>query len=126
MKRSAAALLLALFSFALIAPVVFADSDSKLPPCCRKSGKHHCSMAKMVDLQDDSAGATIKSVQTKCPFFPNGTVVPPASKEARTSPALVFFAAIVSHPTAHEQTEAQYRVAFSRARHKRGPPSLQS
>jgi hypothetical protein len=35
-----------------------------------------------------------------------------------------IFAAIVAHPTAGPQTEALYRISYSRAGQKRGPPSL--
>jgi hypothetical protein len=49
-----------------------------------------------------------------------------ASGIAAATPAQVVFAAIVSHPAAHAQTEARYRISFSRAWQKRGPPALLS
>jgi len=122
MRRASATLLLALFSFFLIQPAIFADNpDSKLPQCCRKSGKHHCSMS---DVTPD--GIAVTGVQTTCPCFPSSVVVPASGKTGAVSPACAFFAAILSDPTVHAQTEARYRVSFSRAQHKRGPPFLLS
>jgi hypothetical protein len=37
-----------------------------------------------------------------------------------------IFAELVSHPSIHRQTEAKYRVSFSRSRQKRGPPVVLS
>jgi len=41
-RSVSAALLLAIFGFSLITPALSAsDPESKLPPCCRRTGKHH-------------------------------------------------------------------------------------
>ena len=37
-------LLVALFSFALISPALASTGDAGLPACCRRTGKHHCSV----------------------------------------------------------------------------------
>ena len=122
MQRVSATLLLALFSFFVIEPAIFADNpDSKLPACCRKSGKHHCGMSS-----ETPSGIAVTSVQAKCPSFPGNGMSPVSGKAGAATPAQVFFAAILSHPAAHAQTEARYRVSSIRARHKRGPPSLLS
>jgi hypothetical protein len=122
MQRGSATLLLALFSIFVIEPAIFADDpDSKLPACCRKSGKHHCSMSA-----ETLSGIAVTSVRTKCSSFPGSGMAPVSGKASAASPADVFFAAILSHPAAHAQTEARYRVSFNRSRHKRGPPSLLS
>jgi hypothetical protein len=123
MRRVCAALLLSLFSFSLIGPALFADGNSKLPACCRKDGKHHCSMANMEEQGSDAA---IKSAGSKCPLFPAGGVFPASGKIAATHPARLIFAAVASHSASHAQREAQYRVSFSRAWQKRGPPDLLS
>jgi hypothetical protein len=125
MQRVSAILLLVFVSFSLIAPSVRPDAGSKLPPCCRKNGQHHCSMDPAV--HDEQASATaIQSVSAKCPLFPNGGAAPASGVAGVPRPAVLFFAAIASHPTAHAQTEAQFRVSFSRTRQKRGPPTLLS
>ena len=66
---------------------------------------------------------TLAALHAKCPAFPKATAV--------TTAQLAFFvrtpsrfAEIVAHPNAQPQTEARYRVSFSRARQKRGPPTI--
>jgi hypothetical protein len=116
-RRIMAGLLLAVFGFSLIAPALLADEDSNLPPCCRRLGEHHCTLAA-------SQGASI--IQERCPHFPSGSAALMASGIAAVTPAQAVFAAIVSHPAAHAPTEARYRISFSRAWQKRGPPALVS
>jgi hypothetical protein len=115
--------MLALFSLLLILPALTVDGDSALPACCRKGGQHHCSMANMEEQSGETSGFALKSSSTKCPLFSQGGAVP-AYGNYIVRAAVRFFAAIVSHPTAHAQIEAQYRVSFSRAWQKRGPPAL--
>jgi hypothetical protein len=112
-----AGLLLAVFSFSLIAPALLADEDSNLPACCRRLGEHHCVMAA-------SGGASF--IQERCPHFPSGSASLAASGMAVARSSQAVFAAVLSHPAAHAQTEARYRISFSRAWQKRGPPALLS
>jgi hypothetical protein len=122
MPRASAILLLALFGFLLISPAVVADANSNLPACCRKDGKHHCSMTSP-DESEESGGA-LQSVRSKCPMFPGSAAAPAHSSAAAARPTDLFFASLVGHPAAHAQTDAPYRVSFSRSLHKRGPPSI--
>ena len=124
MQRGSAILLLVLFSFLLISPMLTADDDSALPACCRKGGQHHCAMENM-GQPNEVSGLTLKSSSAKCPLFPQAGAAP-ACGHCIAPGAAHFFAGIVSHPTAHAQIEAQYRVSFSRAWQKRGPPALLS
>jgi hypothetical protein len=126
MQRVSTILLLVVFSLSLITPAMIADSDSKLPACCRKDGQHHCSMLNVEERLERPSGPAIKSVRPQCPLFLKGGAAPASGKAGTMSPGRVFFAAIVSHPTAHAQTEAQYRVSFSRSWQERGPPVLLS
>ena len=75
MQRGSAILLLVLFSFLLISPMLTADADSALPACCRKGGQHHCSMENM-GQPDEVSGLALKSSSAKCPLFPQGGVAP--------------------------------------------------
>jgi hypothetical protein len=118
-RRIMAGLLLAVFSFSLIAPALLADEDSNLPACCRRLGEHRCALANPA-----SQGASF--IQERCPHFPSGSAALAASEMASVTPSQAVFAAIVSHPAAHAQTEARYRISFSRAWQKRGPPALLS
>ena len=78
------------------------------------------------EQQGQPSETQIKSLGSKCPFFLQGGVAPASGKLGAISPGRVFFANIVSHPTAHAQTQAQYRVSLSRSWQERGPPSLLS
>jgi hypothetical protein len=116
-RRVLASLLLALFSFSPLTPLL-AD-DSNLPACCRRLGAHHCALGSI-----DRHGVSF--IQQRCAQFPLGAAALAASGMASATPSQVVFAAIVSHPAAHAQTEARYRISFSRAWQKRGPPALLS
>jgi hypothetical protein len=121
MRRGVSIALLSLFSWILIAPLFASDSDAGLPACCRRNGKHHCAMRMAFDEQ--SQRIHISLVEEKCPYTPlaavavHGTVYQPAC-------AKLFFAEIVRHPAMAPQTNALWRICFSRARQKRGPPQL--
>ena len=117
-RRVLASLLLAVFSFLPLAPLLLAD-DSNLPACCRRLGAHHCALASM-----DTHGVSL--IQQRCAQFPLGGAALAASGMAAVTSSQVVFAAVVNHPAAHAQTEALYRVSFSRVRQKRGPPALLS
>lgn len=117
MQRVWAILLLVLFSFPLIEPAFFAETGSNLPKCCRGDGAHHCTMARKAP-----AGASIGGVREKCPYFPAAQAIPAHGTIIFLSQARAFAASLASHRTAPAQTEARYRVCFTRAWQKRGPP----
>ena len=120
MRRAAAGLLLSVFGFSLIAPALIAE-ESNLPACCRRLGAHHCALASA-----NSTGQELSAIQEKCPTYPTARVSPQSFLTMLLTPPEVIFASIVSHPAVHARTEARYRVSFSRARQKRGPPALLS
>jgi hypothetical protein len=119
-RRSLAISLVMLFSFLLISPLLASDAvDASLPACCRRAGKHHCAFTDGGTQQ----GRSIDLIAEKCPYAPGAPAAfhlaafaPPASD--------ALFAGLVSHPSIHAQTAAQYRISFDRSRQKRGPPSL--
>ena len=119
MRRGMALLLVALFSFSLIAPAVLAsDAASKVPACCRRDGKHHCTSA------NPSSGRSVRTA--KCATFPYPTVLQ-ANQFAgfhliSNAAAIVFF----SHPASISRAETQSRISYSQAGQKRGPPALLS
>ena len=119
MRRGVAIALVSLFSCMLIAPLFASGSDADLPACCRRNGKHHCAMRMAFDAW--SQRLHISLVEEKCPYTPlaavavHSTVYQPAY-------ASLFFAEVVRHPAVAPQTNALWRISFSRARQKRGPP----
>ena len=113
-------LLATILGLALGAPLVsplLASSPKSLPACCRRNGKHRCMMA----VQVSSGGPSLGAPRTVCPHFPQRATA--SHNNGLQAPAtFAFFAAIVSHPTDHSQTEAHRRIALSRSHQKRGPP----
>jgi hypothetical protein len=124
MRRVLALLMLAVFSFPLIAPVVLADAESKLPECCRRNGNHHCAMT--MDEAASTPGAIFRSIQQRCPLYPGALSTPVGGYVAVMKGSGAIFGAIVSHPAIQLQIEAGYRLSFSRSTHKRGPPVVLS
>jgi hypothetical protein len=119
MRRALAILLLALFSFPLITPALFAsDEDSNLPACCRRGGKHHCAMMAM--QSESPSGPAAQAA--RCSSFPAASEIP--GRPAVSLPAVfqAIFAGLLSHPASCPQAEALCRISYSRAGQKRGPP----
>lgn len=119
MPRSIASLLLALFSFALIAPAFGTSADSRLPECCRRAGKHHCAMSS--DTGHSAPGVVFTSVRDRCPLYPQKTA--PSHEnvfvpQAGLNPALVAATADV----AGDPVRVAARIRWTRF--TRGPPTL--
>jgi hypothetical protein len=120
-RRVSAISLLVALSFSLIAPALFADPESKLPECCRRKGAHQCSMGAQDSAPSDGMAFRVAA---RCPSCP---VAPAVATDATAAPASssgAVFASLVSHPSVQPQSEAHYRVSFSRSRQKRGPPAI--
>lgn len=123
MRRALASLLFALFTFPLIVPMLRADADATMPSCCRREGKHHCSMGHATVSQD---GPAVDAVRPKCSSYPTTSASPGAWNLAILRNFTSIGASLLSYPSAEARTEAQYHVSFSRSRQKRGPPAFLS
>lgn len=119
MRRALASLLLVLFSFPLILPVLRADEASNLPSCCRREGKHHCTMGHASTSQEG-----VSPIQAKCSNYSSSFAVHGKWNAAFLGISHTVVATILTYASLEAQTEAQYRVSFSRSRQKRGPPSF--
>lgn len=119
MRRALASFLLALFSVPLMLPILREDVASLLPACCRRAGQHHCSM----DSEARSPEG-LDPIQPKCSNYPATLAVHGNWNIACFKNAPSIRTSLVTYPSVEAQTEAQYRVSFSRSRQKRGPPSL--
>ena len=112
-------LLVALFGLSPISPVVFAsNADSGLPACCRRGGKHSCAM--MTSQPASSSGQTVQAA--RCRFFPPAQASPPGRTASLRGVFRANFARLVSQPGSCLQTEAVYRVFYSRTGQERAPP----
>ncbi|MBC8166351.1 MAG: hypothetical protein H7Y20_10815 [Bryobacteraceae bacterium] len=122
MHRAFAVLLLTILSFPLIPAVNPADEQSNLPACCRRDGKHHCAMMASPAISPEASGAKFKAVRTKCASFPKSQATPVVSAFLSV-PARGIAEPVIAALDVVAQTEARYRLSFSRSRHKRGPPA---
>jgi hypothetical protein len=123
MRRALASLLLALFSFPLIVPMVREDAAASLPSCCRREGKHRCAMGS---LGADTATSAVSPIPEKCPYYPTTLAVPGDGSVAFLNDSQTICISLVSYPAIEARTEARVRVSFIRTRQKRGPPALLS
>jgi hypothetical protein len=114
-------LLLAVFGFGLIAPVLESEPASKLPACCRREGKHHCASASPAPSRE----VALQDASQKCPRFPCFKSVG-RQDNCYTPTSASFNAAIPSHPTLFTYLDVQYRMSSNRSHQERGPPSLLS
>lgn len=112
------------FSFPAVAPLFAgtAESEARLPACCRKNGKHHCMMGAEGSSQLAQAGLYLTAPAEKCPYYPK------AIKALRSDPykvptAEAVFASLMGHPAGTAQTDAKRRISRDRSRLKRGPPT---
>jgi len=121
-RHACAVSLLAMISFSLIVPAAFTDANSNLPACCRRTGAHHCS-GNAANERESSSGTAVRTIRYACPYFPATTSVPGHSNTVLPKDSQAIFASLLSHPAVQAQTEARYRVSFSRSHQKRGPPT---
>jgi hypothetical protein len=122
--RLTAFALLVAFSFPLISSLLFAGSEPRLPACCRREGKHKCAMPGMAATGHQQAAGAVLAASPKCPLFPSGKAAPSEARVDGPLPPTTFSQLPARGvAAAAEQAEALYRVSFSRAWQKRGPPS---
>jgi hypothetical protein len=117
--------LVLLIGFPLVAPMFAAIPEANLPACCRKNGAHHCDGMAMEMMHAAPSGHVFSDAGGLCPFYPKSTAAVQLHPVFLAS-SQVRFADVVAHPTGQPQTEARYRIAYSRSRQKRGPPVILS
>lgn len=119
MKRLVGALLILLISFPLIG-AAFADFDSNIPACCRKTGKHACELAR-----HRHGGTGPQLAADRCGQFPGSRAVPAAAKLTGVTLATrAYHVLLASQPARQAQTQALSHISYSHAGQKRGPPSF--
>jgi len=128
MRRLLSISLLLLLVLPIVSPLFAATpSEANLPACCRRNGKHHCTMGATMGAalqQSSSQSPTTQSstLREKCPYLL--TVQAPAHLLFTPDEILAsLHTGILSQPAVHAQTEALLKISFDRARSKRGPPA---
>ena len=120
MRRTLALLLLAQFSFSLIAPTLGANTaSSNLPACCRKDGKHHCAMAEAVASESPSR----KLAAPACPLFPKAGVATALFNTAALHIGPVVYTPVLSGVIAASANHTCSHATLRGPIRKRGPPA---
>ncbi len=69
---------------------------------------------------------SVQSLAPKCPFFPVGGSMLLSGSAPMLPEARNCFGTLSSYPAVQAQAEALFRISFTRARQKRGPPAFLS
>lgn len=120
-RRFIASALLCAFSGLSISPVIFSDPQSNLPACCRRDGKHHCSIMQMGERSTDGRDFTASA--RKCPLFPQ---VVPVAQRIQLYPVTTETCCgyPIQESAVPAQVETPHRSSPVRVQRERGPPQL--
>ncbi|MGA7156114.1 MAG: hypothetical protein WBY53_04670 [Acidobacteriaceae bacterium] len=130
MRRVLAILLFWATLFPMVASALStgAMGQSMLPACCRRGGKHHCSMSAEEQariLREFGDQIRVGAPPMQCPYRQRSLA--PAHLQVFTVAGCTTHAAfLLRAPSAAAQAECLRRISFDRSRQKRGPPSLLS
>ena len=126
-RRSIIALVLLGIGLPWLLPLVAANDDSRLPPCCRRNGKHHCAMMDTYLRLRASGTPTFTAPPMRCPLYPRQPGLaqvrgPQNAALPQTQPAMVKVRGVRKAPQGQPRSLQQLEIThlFS----KRGPPSL--
>lgn len=127
-RRLWAALLLLVFSVPLITPLLARQPERKLPPCCRRDGKHGCAMmARALGYAEALPGtAGMRGTKTPCPLYPSGKTAPAgmaglALPTLHVVPGGVVLAAAVAEPAVAPPSAPEFPATPTR-----GPPAART
>ena len=123
--RAISGVLLAFFLLPLFLPFFSFGSESTLPACCRRDGKHHCAMSARLreSVQSASSGPVVRDVTSPCPYR-SRLLMAFISRMLFVPCAPVFSGQAVSYPAPGLETILLARLCEIRSNLKRGPPSL--
>ncbi len=118
-RRALAVALLGLFSFSLIAPSVFAsDPEAGLPACCRRNGKHHCTV-----MGGASQGTGPALHASPCNFFPSAARATASPNAGVPAAPPVSSVSLPNGSATRQANETPSAVLFHSPRQLRGPPA---
>ena len=123
--RAMSAVLLAFFLLPLFIPIFNLGSESTLPACCRRDGKHRCAM--FVHFRHPVLGASSEPILSAtipaCPYRLHW-LMPPVSRAFFAPFVPVSTVLTVSCPALGLETTLLARLSDFRSHRKRGPPLL--
>jgi hypothetical protein len=97
------------------------DSQSTLPACCRRDGKHHCAMMAIAEAGQEAP--SLRAPSPQCPY--RSLLGAPMGRSIAGPPIrFAFLTETVSHSDRIVQVHVSARVSEARSHLKRGPPAL--
>lgn len=124
MRRTICLGLILLFWLGPLAAVLPANSELRLPACCRRHGAHHCAMsAEMATkaAQSSYSSAPALTVPAHCSSFPDYILPSTGTIEALAASPLSF-PVLLAKPHSPAAIRAAARLSALRTRANRGPP----
>lgn len=121
MKTIAAILVLFVTGLPVAEPLLALDNAS-VPPCCRRTGKHHCMQMSNREANGSSVPA-LSSIHTKCPDFPQ-VLTSPVQARIGVNRSATLIAPVISRASLCSDTRSGSRTGLFRSHQKRGPPAL--
>ncbi|MGD0730743.1 MAG: hypothetical protein ABR956_05725 [Terracidiphilus sp.] len=124
MRRALSIFLILSFWLGPVVAFLPASDESRLPPCCRRHGAHHCAMSQRMraEMTADAAGKPAFNAPATCPLFPGYRNVPTAPAQALAAAGAALPVLLLqTHPPATGRAAAL--ISQIRTRAGRGPPS---
>jgi len=123
--RAMSGVLLAFFLLPLFVPFLSSGSESTLPACCRREGKHHCAMSDRLRQSVLSAISepVVRDATPPCPYR-SRLLMAFISRVLFVHRAAVFSGQGVSYTAPSPETSVHALLSEIRSNLQRGPPSL--
>jgi len=119
LRRSLGVFLILLFWLGPLLALLPAGAESRLPPCCRRHGAHHCAMAAAYFVPPGAPPQLAPPAQ--CPLFPGSAAASTAPVHAL--PALAAgLPVLLAQPHSPAAGRSVARLSQWRTRSNRGPP----
>lgn len=102
------------------------SDDSRLPPCCRRHGAHHCAMSmRMAAIlaQSESGATPILTAPMTCPLFP-GFVSGPSTPAHALLASMAGLPVVLARACSPVASRADVRIRPIGTHAGRGPPAL--
>jgi hypothetical protein len=121
MRRWISILLVLFFGLCPLTGMLEASDDSRLPPCCRRHGSHHCAMAMRMAAMTTSSSTPELAAPMACPRFPGFMAGPSTASHALLASAASLPVLLVqAHSPAASRAHA--RLSPIRTHAGRDPP----
>jgi|GEM_PF-1341581 len=123
--RAMSGVLLAFFLLPLFIPFFSFGSESTLPACCRRDGKHQCAMSARLreSVQSGSSEPVVRDVTSPCPYR-SRLLMAFISRVLLVPCAPVFSGQAFSYTAPGLESILLARLSAIRGNPKRGPPAL--